>query len=194
MISKFTWFNACLFIMLPLNLTLPGFFSDNAFSVCRKAIEHYLVTGEKIQFSGLPDIFNERIPVYISLKKGNQTAGCAGTFFTERTLVENLIDFSIIASTGDFRHRVIDRNELKNIRIQITIPYQIVEIPSIFFYNPDTEGLIVKKQDRCGVVLPKEARTAEYALKMCLRNAGLLNSDGIRLLKFSAQIFIEGER
>lgn len=194
MISRLQVFAMCFLMVLPINLPFPAFFSNTAFSICRKAIEHYLTTGERIQFSNLPEIFNERIPVYVSLRKGNQTRGCAGTFFPNKTLLENLIDFSIIAATKDFRYRPIDNKELETIRIQITIPGQIVEIPSLFFYNPDKEGLIVEKQDRCGIVLPGEARTAEYALKICLRNAGIEYSDGIRLLKFSAQTFIEGEK
>ncbi|MGB9643413.1 MAG: AMMECR1 domain-containing protein, partial [Candidatus Ratteibacteria bacterium] len=106
----------------------------------------------------------------------------------------NLIYFSIIAASHDCRYRPIDRHELKDIRIQITIPQQPVEIPSIEFYNPETEGLIVKKQDKVGVVLPREAKTSEYALKIGLRNAGIEDKEGITLFKFKAQIFMEGEK
>lgn len=182
-----------LVLFLPLNL-FSSSFPETAFIICRKAIEHYLLTGEKINFSNLPEIFNKRIPVYISLRNGNQTRGCAGIFFTDRTFAENLIDFSIIAASKDSRYRPVDINELENIRIQITIPGQIIEIPSISSLNPDKEGLIVEKQGRWGIVLPGEAKTAQYALKMGLKNAGLINSEGVRLLKFYAQVFIEGER
>ncbi|MCM8765224.1 MAG: AMMECR1 family protein [Candidatus Omnitrophica bacterium] len=174
-------------------MILPVSISETAFSICRKAIENYLETGEKIQIPNLPEIFKRHIPVFVSLKKSNQTRGCAGTFLAERSFAENLVDFSIIAATQDFRYRVIDEQELKEIKIQITVPEQPIEITSLSFYNPEIEGLIVEKNGKKGIILPKEAKTAQYALKIGLRNAGIDENSGIRLLKFKAQFFIEGE-
>jgi len=174
---------------------IPIFFANNAISLCRQSIEKYLTTGETIELKNLADTFVEKIPVFISLKKGNQTRGCAGTFSSENTFAENLVHFSIIAATQDFRYRPVDIQELDDIRIQITIPQQpIEEIPCIEFYNPDTEGLIVKNQDKVGIVLPKEAKTSEYALKIGLKNAGIKDTGGIKLFKFKAQVFMEERR
>ncbi|MCM8822267.1 MAG: AMMECR1 domain-containing protein [Candidatus Omnitrophica bacterium] len=192
MISKRNRSKAGLFLFFSAGLILPVSISETAFSVCRKAIENYLETGEKIKFPNLTGLFRENIPVFVSLKKGNQTRGCAGTLLSEKSFVENLVDFSIIAATQDFRYRAIDKQELKEIKIQITIPVQPVEIPSLFFYNPETEGLIVEKNGKNGIVLPNEAKTAQYALKIGLRNAGINDVSSARLLKFKAQIFIEG--
>ncbi|MCX7705078.1 MAG: AMMECR1 family protein [bacterium] len=194
MTSKFNPLKICLSVIFYANFLIPFSLSDTAISVCRKAIKHYLLTGEKIRLSNLPEIFSEKIPVYVSLRKGNQTRGCAGTFYADKSFGENLVDFSIIAATRDFRYRAIDKKELETVKIQLTIPSEIIEISSIAFYNPEKEGLVVEKQGRYGVILPCEARTAEYALKMCMRNAGIKDYNGIRLLKFNAQIFIEGEK
>ncbi len=174
---------------------MPYFFPDTAIPLCRTAIEQYLKNGQKIAVpAGLHEFFNEKIPVFVSLKKENQTRGCAGTFHRDKSLAENLIEFSIIAATQDFRYRPIDTDELKDIRIQITIPGEITEIPSIYFYNPEKEGLFVEKNSKTGVVLPKEAKTSYYALKIALRNAGLQDASGARLFKFKAKTFIEEER
>ncbi|MCM8764091.1 MAG: AMMECR1 family protein [Candidatus Omnitrophica bacterium] len=175
-------------------MILPVSVSNTAFFLCRKAIENYLETGEKIQIPNLPEIFKRHIPVFVSLKKSNQTRGCAGTFFTEKSLAENLVDFSVVAATQDFRYRVVDKQELKEIKIQITIPEQSCEIRCISFYNPETEGLIVEKDGRQGIVLPGEAKTAEYALKIGLKNAGIEADRDVRLLKFKAQVFVEGDK
>jgi len=181
-------------VLFSVNLILPGFIGNTAISLCRKAVEKYLTSGETIEGKNLPDVFGEKIPVFVSLKKGNQTRGCAGTFSLEDTFAENLIHFSIIAAAHDTRYRPISQQELKDIRIQITIPQQTVEIPSIEFYNPETEGLIVKKQDKLGIVLPKEAKTSNYALRIGLRNAGIEDKEGIKLFKFKAQIFLEEKK
>ncbi len=181
-------------MLFSANMVLPISVSDIAISICRAAIEKYLIEGERLKPANLPEIFNKKIPVFVSLKKGNQTRGCAGTFHRDKSLAENLVEFSIIAATQDFRHRPIDRNELKDIKIQITIPGEITEIPSINFYNPEIEGFFVEKDSKIGIVLPKEAKTSHYALKIALRNAGLQNVNEVRLFKFKAQIFIEEER
>lgn len=178
-------------LILPVNFLFSDDISKIALSICRKTIEYYITTGEKIQFSNLPDIFKEKIPVFVSLRKGTQTRGCAGTFFTDRSFVDNLIEFSIIAATRDFRNRIIDKEELKDIRIQITIPDRPVEIKSLDCYNPEKEGLIVENGSKSGVVLPREAKTSEYAFRMCVRNAGIDTTQSFKLLKFKAKIFIE---
>ncbi|MCM8829341.1 MAG: hypothetical protein NC902_08735, partial [Candidatus Omnitrophica bacterium] len=76
MISKRNRSKAGLFLFFSAGLILPVSISETAFSVCRKAIENYLETGEKIKFPNLTGLFRENIPVFVSLKKGNQTRGC----------------------------------------------------------------------------------------------------------------------
>lgn len=192
MISKSKITKGYLLIVFSSAFFFPSSIGNNATMLCRKAIETYLSKGERIHVPlNIPDIFNEKIPVFVSLIKNNKTRGCAGTFYAEKSFAENLIDFSIIAATQDFRYRPVDPSELQEIKIQITIPQQPYEIPSLAFYNPEKEGLIVEKNSNKGVVLPKEAKTADYALKMCLKNAGIKDTQGIRLLKFKAQIFVE---
>ncbi|MCM8769528.1 MAG: AMMECR1 family protein [Candidatus Omnitrophica bacterium] len=183
-----------LLTILSMGLIFPVFSLDAVFSLCRKAIKHYLDTGQKIQIPDLSGIFQEKIPVFVSLRRGNQTRGCAGTFSAERSFAENLIDFSIIAATQDFRYRAIDEQELEEIMIQITIPGKPIEISSLASYNPESEGLVVEQRGRYGVVLPREARTAQYALKIALRNAGIDDVQAARLLKFKARIFLEGKK
>ncbi len=187
----------CIVFYLSANIIFPSFFADYAISICRKAIERYLKDGVEIVFENLPEIFNNPLPVFVSLKKGNQTRGCSGSFKTETgSLAGDLVKFSIISATGDPRYRPLDLQELKDIKIQITIPESPVEISSISVYNPEKEGLIVRKYEKQGVVLPKEARTSEYALKMCLRNAGIAEDEveGIKILKFKAKIFMEDKK
>jgi len=184
-----------LVLCLAVNIFFPSVFEEKAIFICRKTIENYITGYSEIIPENLPEIFNKPIPVFVSLKKGNQTRGCSGSFKTETgTLAGDLIKFSIIAATEDYRYRPVDLQELKDIKIQITIPEIPVEISSISFYNPENEGLIVKKSGKQGLVLPKEAKTGEYALKMCLRNAGINDEQGITIFKFKAKVFIEGEK
>jgi AMMECR1 domain-containing protein len=186
-LSKHLWIFFSSYIIFPISHI------NTAFSLCRRAIENYLINHTEIEFKNLPDIFYKEIPVFVSLKKDNQPRGCAGSFQTEKgCFVKDLVYFSIVAATKDFRYKPIDLSELKEIRIQITIPEKPVEIENIFFYNPEKEGLIVEKNGKQTVILPKEAKTSKYALKMALRNAGINDSSNIRLFKFKAHFFIEG--
>jgi len=177
---------------LAVNIIFPPFFENKAISICKQTIKNYLSGDREVFTENLPEIFNKPIPVFVSLKKGNQTRGCSGSFKSETgTFVGDLVKFSIISATVDYRYRPVDLQELKDIKIQITIPEIPVEIPSISFYNPETEGLIVRKSGNQGVILPKEAKTSAYALKMCLRNAGINDEKGITILKFKAKVFME---
>jgi len=195
MIAKSKVSRCCITFYVSAGIVFPLFFKDTAISICRQAIEKYLIEHIEIIPENLPDFFNNPIPVFVSLKKGNQTRGCSGSFKTETgTLAGDLIKFSIISVAGDYRYRPVSLSEMKDIRIQITIPDSPVEIPSLFFYNPEKEGLIIEKQGKQGLVLPREAKTAEYAFKMCLRNAGINDTSGITIFKFSAIIFTEDEK
>lgn len=192
MIAKYPEVKNFVSLFLSAYIVIPVFNTDIAFSLCRKAIEKYLTQQIEIECENLPAIFSEKIPVFVSLKRGSQTRGCAGSFQSENgSFAKDLVHFSIIAATQDFRYRPVDLQEMKEIKIQITIPEMPVEIHSIFSYNPEKEGLIVEKDGKQAVVLPGEAKTAAYALKMCLRNAGIDDNSNIRLFKFKAQIFIE---
>jgi len=169
---------------------------NEALPLARKALSAYLERGETIQ-SAKPatEILSQPRPLFITLTKNGTARGCAGTFEpTDTNLAEEIIRFVIAAATQDFRYPPVSPPEVGQISITITLPEKPVPITSLSSYNPWTEGLLIQKSGRQGVVLPGEAKTIAYAIKIALRNSGLDKLEGASLYKFMAVNVTEGDK
>jgi AMMECR1 domain-containing protein len=160
--------------------------------VCRETLISYLTNGQRPECREIPAGLEKPRPVFVTFRKGKATRGCAGTFYpTQTNLRDELVEFTIRAAAEDFRYPPVTRSELDRLTIIVTLPNPPVPIDSLTSYNSQREGLIVRKNGKEGVALPGEAKTAAYALKICLRNAGLENAEGAALYKFTATTFVK---
>ncbi|MCX7917687.1 MAG: AMMECR1 domain-containing protein [bacterium] len=164
---------------------------DESLRIARETLQIYLKTNKK----PLLNSFLSSVPprsLFIILNKNGQTRGCSGSFKPfYSSLGESIINFTIIASTQDTRYSPIKIEEIDEIKIMIAFPEEIVPINSPFQISPLNEGLIIKKDGKEGVVLPGEAKTVNYAIKIGMKNARIENLDGAIFYKFKCEIFKE---
>lgn len=176
--------------------------------IARKTIQKYLKDGKSPNVPpGLPEKFEERRGVFVTLNKNEELRGCIGRPLPNQTLIEGLMDSAISAATADPRFPSLELEELEDITIEISVltPPEKIELDDPKKYPEHIEigkdGLIAKLKNRKGLLLPQVPvdnnwNTEEFLSQTCLK-AGLspdawLRKD-VEFKKFSAQVFEEKE-
>ena len=137
----------------------------------------------------------ESRPLFVTLKKGGQTRGCAGTFQPQfSTLREELSYFTARAATEDFRYPAVTREELENIVIIITFPGELRPVSSLREYNPWKHGLFVRKDGKEGVILPCEGKTSSYSARKAIAQAGIDTLEGADIYVFDCDTVMEKKK
>ncbi len=174
--------------------------------LARKAIEHYLETGEKLSPpADVRKVMREERGVFVTLKKNSQLRGCIGMPLPTKPLVEAVIDSAIDASTRDPRFPSVRKNELKDISIEVsvlTVP-ETIDVDDSSEYLDKIEigkdGLIVSCMGSRGLLLPQvpmeqdwdeEELLSQTCVKAGLSPDSWLRED-VEVECFSAQIFKE---
>jgi len=184
--------------LLTFFLIIPSLYSQNDFKIeilelSRETLINYLKTNKIPSFNSILNLQPPR-PIFITLIKDGKTRGCAGSFIPiYPSLGESIINFTVIASTQDIRYPPVKFDELNEIKIKITFPENPIPVNNPFTINPLTEGLIIRKEGKEGVVLPGEAKTVNYAIKICFNNSGIKDLNGAIFYKFKGISFSEND-
>lgn len=160
--------------------------------LCREALEQCVRNGRPPAVASPAD-YPGSVPVFVTLKKDGTTRGCAGTFQPRfGSLAEELVFLTAAAATQDIRYPPVRFEELAAVRVVVSFPGRLSAISSLDAYNPWKQGLLVRKGGREGVVLPCEAKTTRYAVKKCLRQAGIADMEGCSFYAFECRAISEG--
>jgi hypothetical protein len=173
--------------------------------LARDAIEHYLRTGERTPIPKASGLLNERRGVFVTLTKGEELRGCIGYPLPIIPLLEATRDAAISSATGDPRFSPVKLDELKKIKVEISVltPPELIKVKNPKEYLTQVEvgkhGLVVERGGFSGLLLPQVPTewgwdTEEFLSQMCMK-AGLMPDcwleKGTKISKFSAQIFSE---
>ncbi len=176
-----------------------------AIHLARDTIETFLDKGAVIKLSDvdLPDIFNKKRGVFVTLTKQGMLRGCIGYPYPNSSLGNAIIDSSISAAARDPRFSPVRSHEMDDIAVEVTVLTQ----PTLIDVSPQElpdmieigrHGLIVKKGYNQGLLLPQVAPEndfdeVEFLEHTCLK-AGLSPDawqKGAEVYFFEGQIFKE---
>jgi len=173
--------------------------------LARQTIEGYLRTGKKPQAPKVCAKLQGKRGVFVTLTEDGELRGCIGHPLPTMPLVEAVVDAAISSATRDPRFSLVSVDEMRDIKIEVSV---LSEPEVIKVKNPreypkciviGRDGLIVEWSSCAGLLLPQVP--AEYGLgaeeflsHACMK-AGLTPDywlqKGVRISKFSAQIFTE---
>lgn len=125
----------------------------------------------------IPENCNNKRGVFVSLHKNHELRGCIGTFRSDKTIFENVVEMTRQAALYDPRFEAVRGDELPEIDIEISIltPMQKVELVSLI--EPGRHGIYLKNGSRSATFLPQVAVDQnwdrEELLKKCCLKAGL---------------------
>lgn len=138
---------------------------------CRKAIENYLKYQKKAVFQSADAKLQKRRGVFVSLKnKENKLRGCIGLLKSDLPLLQQTVEMAIAAAFFDPRFEPLKENELKDIIIEISILSKLKKINDWRKIKLGKEGVMLKKNEHCGVFLPQVAKEENWDLETFLQN------------------------
>lgn len=142
----------------------------------------------------------EHLGCFVTLKtlKG-QLRGCIGVIEFERPLIENVINYAVIASQEDPRFAPVQLHELNELYLEISVMGKIEKVPSLESIIVGKHGLIVKQGRRQGLLLPQVpiewAWNLTQFLEHTCQKAGLKNEaykdPQTEIYYFTAEVFGE---
>jgi AmmeMemoRadiSam system protein A len=167
--------------------------------LARQSIEQEFTGGNINSFKKrIKNKFQEKRGVFVTLKKQGELRGCIGFPYPMLPLYEALIRVAKAAAFSDPRFMPLQREELKEVDIEISI-LSVPEKCKPEDVKIGRDGLICEFEGRSGLLLPQVAVENNFSreefLQCLCEKAGLdkgkWNDKNFKLFKFSCQIFSE---
>lgn len=169
-------------------------------NIARKTIESYLRDKKVPEFKETdPDLLRPE-GAFVTLHKKKELRGCIGNIIGTQPLWLTVRDMAIQSSTRDPRFEPVAPDELKDIKIEISVLSQPERVQNVDEIKMGTHGVIVKRGLNSGVFLPQVATETgwsrdEFLSNLCATKAGLpadaWKDKKTELYIFTAQVFGE---
>jgi AmmeMemoRadiSam system protein A len=171
-------------------------------SLSRKTLETYYETGKIFTYSPINvRLKNLYLGCFVTLKKKGNLRGCLGNFTSKDPLYLNIQRMTISSAKEDPRFEPVKKSELKDIHIEISVIYPMIEIKSLDEIQVGRDGLYIEYGFYRGVLLPQVATEygwdkEEFLSHTCVK-AGLpkdaWRNMELRIFRFEADVFGEKE-
>lgn len=172
------------------------------FEIARKTLEKYVKYRRKIKFKINNPKLQEKKGVFVTLTKDGNLRGCIGYIIPVEPLYLAVKNMTIAAATQDPRFFPLTEEELKRIKIEISVLGKLKKIENIEEIKIGKHGLFLKKSIQrrvfSGLLLPQVAVTNKWDrikfLEQVCRKAGLSKNawqENAEIYIFTAEIFHE---
>jgi len=140
--------------------------------------------------------------VFVTLKKDDKLRGCIGFVMGVKPLYQTVREVAVASAFQDPRFSPLKEDELKDTVIEISVMTALRKISSINMIKVKRDGLIVRRGDLQGLLLPQVAKKNNWKRQaflehVCLK-AGLKKdawkSPETEIMTFNAQVFEESHR
>ncbi len=166
-----------------------GFYLSNKgkqdlLDISRKTLETYIPGRKKpdINSRNLSPELNTQTGAFVSLKKNGKLRGCIGSFKPNAPLSELIQSLTIASATEDSRFLPVQKRELNEIDIEISVLTPMKKIEHINEIVLGKHGIYIKKDGRSGTFLPQVATETGWKLEEflghCSRDKAGLGWDG----------------
>lgn len=120
---------------------------------------------------------NERSGCFVTIKQEGQLRGCIGNFQSQRPLFLEVAEMAIASASKDPRFHPLEKHELENFTLEISILSPLEKIDDIELIEVGTHGIYLEKNFSRGVLLPQIATEHNWDrntfLKQTCLKAGL---------------------
>ncbi len=168
--------------------------------IARKTIESYVKGGRVPDFRVDDEGLKKNEGAFVTIHKSGELRGCIGNIIGQQPLYLTVRDMAIESSSADPRFAPVGPDELKDIKIEISVLSEPKKVEDAGEIKLGVHGVIVKSGYRSGVFLPQVATETgwtkeEFLSNLCEGKAGLPADawkDGkTELYVFTAQVFSE---
>lgn len=125
--------------------------------IARITLEKY-IRGEKVpEFSPSTERLKEKRGVFVTLKKKGELRGCIGYIQGVQPLYKAVKTMTINSATEDPRFSPVQPEELKDIKIEITVLSPLKRISDVGEIVVGKHGIYIRKGSYSGLLLPQVA-------------------------------------
>jgi len=146
------------------------------------------------------EVLKTNCGAFVTLNKSHHLRGCIGRFTVDQPLYEVVQQMTIASSTQDSRFEPVEKSELKDINIEISVLTPMTKINSIDEIELGKHGIYISQGYRNGTFLPQVATetgwTLEEFLGHCARDKAGIGWDGWKdadIYVYEAIVFSEGD-
>jgi len=171
-----------------------------ALAIARETLEKYLSDYKIPSFSPKAEVLKKPFGAFVTLKENGNLRGCIGTFEPKDPLYIVIQKMAIAAATQDPRFFPVSKEELKNIKIEISVLSPKTKVNDWKEIKLGKQGVVVQKGFHSGTFLPQVATETgwsleEFLTQLCTQKAGLppdcYKDPLVNLYTFEAQILEE---
>lgn len=147
--------------------------------IARKSIEYYLDQKKQFTLDNQSNpIFMEERAVFVTLHRDGNLRGCIGHMHARIPLYKAVIQMSVAAAFEDPRFPTVQKEELDNIEIEISVLSPMERISDYNQIQMGIDGVWIKKDLHSGVYLPQVATDTgwdreTFLRSLCSSKAGL---------------------
>ena len=169
-------------------------------NIARNTVESYVKDAKVPEFKETDPGLLGQEGAFVTLHKKGELRGCIGNIIGTQPLWMTVRDMAVESSTRDPRFEPVAPDELKDIKIEISVLSQPKRVQDINEIKMGTHGVIVKRGFNNGVFLPQVATETgwsrdEFLSNLCAHKAGLpadaWKDKKTELYTFTAQVFGE---
>jgi len=147
--------------------------------LARRSIEYYLNHERHFTLDNQNNpIFMEERAVFVTLHKDGNLRGCIGHMHARMPLYKAVIQMAVAAAFEDPRFPTVQKEELDNIEIEISVLSPMERISDYNQIQMGIDGVWIKKDFHSGVYLPQVATDTgwdreTFLRSLCSSKAGL---------------------
>jgi AmmeMemoRadiSam system protein B/AmmeMemoRadiSam system protein A len=169
-------------------------------SIARRTVEGYVRTGSVLEVdpTTLGNALKTPCGAFVTLNKRGMLRGCIGRFDASEPLYKVVQEMAVASATQDYRFEPVDKAELKDLEIEISVLTPMRKISSIDEFQLGKHGIYIRKGSRSGTFLPQVAQetgwTREEFLGHCAQDKAGIGWEGWKnadLYVYEALVFGE---
>lgn len=173
---------------------------EEALKIARQTLEDYLTKNTIPQITATSEILKKPLGAFVTLRKNGELRGCIGEFEPKDQLYKVIQNTAIAAATKDMRFYPVKTEELKDIKIEISVMTPKRKINNWQDIVLGKHGVVVQKGMHGGTFLPQVATDTgwnkeKFLSELCSQKAGLASGcykdPDVSFYIFEAQVFEE---
>jgi AmmeMemoRadiSam system protein A len=169
-------------------------------AIARRTVERYIRTRSvpEVDPTTLSDALKSPCGAFVTLNKRGMLRGCIGRFDASEPLYKVVQEMAVAAATQDYRFKPVEEDEVKDLKIEISVLTPMRKISSIDEFQLGKHGIYIRKGFRSGTFLPQVAQetgwTKEEFLGHCAQDKAEIGWQGWKdadLYVYEALVFGE---
>lgn len=133
--------------------------------IANNALQKHLGLNEELVTINNLDCLKQFNSVFVSIYVDGKLRGCIGQFSSEKELPELVASLAVTSAFNDDRFPPVSANELKGLRIEISVLTPLQKIYSIEEIELGKHGVHIEKDGKKGTFLPQVAIKTGWNLK-----------------------------